>query len=275
MTTAAPPSKFDIIYRHPWPVRLWHWTSACVIGLLLMTGALIFNVHPRLYWGDDGHEGMPAIASLSSPDTQAKPPRFDLRIGPLHANVTGKMGLIDNEGSDTYVLFAAPPADFQFGATRIWHFAFAWILVASTIAYGIYLLLSGRFRALWLPTRQDLALANVRHEAWQHMRLRRAHGAAMRRYNVLQKASYMAIGFVVVPVLVLSGLTMSNSVTAVFPSLFALFGGRQSARTLHFIAASALLLFIVVHVIQVFAGGFLNLLGSMITGRYRVEREEP
>jgi thiosulfate reductase cytochrome b subunit len=63
---------------------------------------------------------------------------------------------------------------------------------------------------------------------------------------------------------------MSNTVTAAFPDLFTLFGGRQSARTVHFIAASLMVLFVVVHVVQVLVAGFVNSLGSMITGRYTV-----
>jgi thiosulfate reductase cytochrome b subunit len=267
-------TRLETIYRHPWPVRVWHWLTALAVSMLLLTGALIFNVHPRLYWGEDGHAGMPAIMSLSATDTQTKTPRFELQLGPMRWNVTGKMGVVDVEGSDTYVLIAALPEDFQFGATRVWHFAWAWLLVASAIVYGLYLLVGGRFTNMLLPTRYDLTLHNLGSEIWQHLRLRRVRGTAMRKYNVLQKLSYLAIVFLVIPILILSGLTMSNSVTAVFPDLFVLFGGRQSARSVHFIAASVLVLFIVIHIAQVFVGGFANLLRSMVTGRYVIEHQD-
>lgn len=257
-----------IAIRHPWPVRVWHWINALAVTLSLVTGLLIFNIHPRLYWGEDGHAGMPAILSLSSTDPNSKTPHFDLQVGSHHWDVTGFMGLIDNEGSDQYTLIAAPPVDFQFGATRIWHFAAAWILVSAWLIYGLYLALAGRCaRVLW-PTREDRTFRNLKHELKQHVLLKRARGVAAERYNLLQKFSYLVVVTLLIPMLILSGLTQSNSVTAVFPDLFALFGGRQSARSIHFIVAGALLAFILIHVFQVFVAGFFNSMRSIITGRY-------
>jgi thiosulfate reductase cytochrome b subunit len=120
----------------------------------------------------------------------------------------------------------------------------------------------------------DLTLRSIAHEIWQHLRLRRARGQAARNYNLLQKLSYLFVIFVLIPAIVLSGLTMSNAMTAAFPDLFLLFGGRQSARSIHFLAAMLLVLFVFVHVFQVFVAGFVNLMRSMITGRYVVDRED-
>jgi len=267
---AAPQS----MYRHPWPVRLWHWWNALAVTFLLITGLLIFNIHPRLYWGEDGHAGMAAVASLEATSLDKKAPRFELQLGSLHWDVSRWMGAIDDEGNDVYVMFAAMPSDFQFGATRMWHFAWAWTLVLSWIAYSLYLLVGKRFAWMLRPTRGDLSWGNIGHEIMGHLRLRRARGAAARRYNVLQKLTYLVVLFILIPAIVLSGLTMSNTVTAAFPDLFTLFGGRQSARTVHFIAASLMVLFVVVHVVQVLVAGFVNTLGSMITGRYTVPPEE-
>jgi len=269
INTAAPAAP-ETMYRHPWPVRLWHWWNALSVTFLLVTGLLIFNIHPRLYWGEDGHAGMTAVASLSATSLDKKAPRFELQLGGLHWEVTRWMGAIDEEGNDVYVMFAATPSDFQFGATRMWHFAWAWTLALSWIAYALYLLVGTRFAAMLRPTRDDLSWRNVGHEVMDHLRLRRARGEAARRYNVLQKMTYLAVLFILIPAIVLSGLTMSNTVTAAFPDLFTLFGGRQSARTVHFIAASLMVLFVVVHVVQVLVAGFVNSLGSMITGRYTV-----
>src|ERR1700716_2570456 len=198
-STKTTRTTVEILVRHPWPVRLWHWTNALAVTLSLVTGLLIFNIHPSLYWGEDGHAGMPSILSLSVSDPDPKMRRFELRVGSHRWDVTGLMGVIDSEGSDQYVLVVAPPADFQFGGTRIWHFMSAWILVTA-----------------WLPLPRVLA---------------RARGQAAKRYNLLQKTSYLIVVLVLMPTLILSGLTMSNSVTAVFPELFSLFGGRQSARS--------------------------------------------
>src|SRR4030095_10196779 len=106
-----------------------------------------------------------------------------------------------------------------------------------------------------------------------HLRLRRPRGEAARRYNVLQKLTYLAVIFLLLPTILLAGLTMSPAVTAAFPFLFDLFGGRQSARTIHFIAANLLVLFVLVHVLQVLLAGAFNLMRSMITGRYVIKPE--
>jgi thiosulfate reductase cytochrome b subunit len=272
-TTVAPAPR-QTMYRHPWPVRLWHWWNALAVTFLLITGLLVFNIHPRLYWGEDGHAGMPAVASLSATSLDKKAPRFELQLGSLHWDVSRLMGAIDDEGSDVYVMFAAPPTDFQFGATRTWHFAWAWMLALSWIGYALYLVAGRRLSLVLRPTRGDLSWRNVGHELVQHFFFRRARGAAARRYNVLQKMTYLLVLFVLIPVIVLSGLTMSNAVTAAFPDLFSLFGGRQSARTIHFVAASLMVLFVVVHVTQVLVAGFVNSMRSMITGRYTLPPEE-
>jgi thiosulfate reductase cytochrome b subunit len=266
--------KPQIDYRHPWPVRVWHWVSAIAMGVLLMTGLLIFDIHPHLYWGEDGHEGVPAFVSLTGTNLDRSVPTTDLQIGNRHWDVTGVLGnVIDDGFGGKYLMLAAAPDDWQFGATRGWHFLFAWILGLSLPAYGLYLLCSGRLRKKMLPTRGELSMRGMAHELWQHLRLKRARGESARHYNLLQKLSYLFVIFILIPALVLSGLTMSNAVTAAFPDLFALFGGRQSARSIHFLAAMLLVLFVLVHVFQVFVAGFVNLMRSMITGRFVVDRE--
>jgi len=261
--------------RHPWPVRLWHWLTATAIGVLLLTGMLLFDIHPRLYWGDDGHEGMPAFFSISAPDLDRPVLQTDLQIGSYHFDLSGRLGLaVDTGFGDKDFLVFTPPADWDFGATRGWHFLCAWVLILGTIVYVVYLVASGRLRRMLWPTSDEFTLASLGRELSQHLRLRRARGEATRRYNLLQKISYLGMFFVLIPVLVVSGITMSNSVTAAFPDLLALFGGRQSARSIHFIAAMLLLGFILVHVFQVFVAGFFNLMRSMITGWFAVEREE-
>jgi len=273
--TPAPQTR-TVDYRHPWPVRIWHWASALAVGVLLTTGILLFDVHPHLYWGDDGHEGMPAFLSFSGERLHEAVPRTGLSLGSHHWDTTGVLGKVIDDGfGGQYLLLFTPPDDWDFGATRGWHFAFAWILALSSIAYGLYLLASGRLFRLWMPTRGELRWRSIGREIWQHLRLRRPRGPAARHYNLLQKLSYLAVIFLVIPAIVLSGLTMSNTVTAAFPDLFHLFGGRQSARSIHFMAAMLLLLFIVVHVAEVFVAGFFKLMRSMITGRYIADPEKP
>lgn len=275
MSAPANPVVPQIDHRHPWPVRIWHWANALAVVVLLLTGLLLFDIHPRLYWGNDGHQGMPAFVSLSATDLEGAEPKTELQIGSHRWDVTGLLGKVIDDGfGGKYLLLFSPPDDWDFGATRGWHFACAWILAFSLLGYASYVLLSGRLFKTLLPMRRELALRSIVHEIWQHLRLRRAHGQAARRYNLLQKLSYLFVIFVLIPTIVLSGLTMSNSVTAAFPDLFTLFGGRQSARSMHFLAVMLLVLFILVHVFEVFVGGFFKLMRSMITGRYVVDREE-
>lgn len=269
------PATRQIDYRHPWPIRIWHWVNAAAVVVLLLTGLLVFDIHPHLYWGDDGHEGMPGFLSLSGTDLDGAAPQTDLKIGRRHWNTTGVLGSVIDDGfGGKYLLAAAAPDDWEFGATRGWHFAFAWLLASSLLLYGLYLLVSGRLVRVLLPVRGELELGSLGREIWQHVRLQRSRGEASRKYNLLQKLSYLFVILVVFPALILSGLTMSNAMTAAFPDLFVLFGGRQSARSVHFIAAMLLVLFVLVHVFEVFVAGFFNLMRSMITGRYVVERED-
>ncbi len=106
-----------------------------------------------------------------------------------------------------------------------------------------------------------------------HLRFRHPKGEASKRYNVLQKLTYLMVIFVLLPLVILMGLAMSPAVDALWPGWVDLFGGRQSARTIHFIVAWLLVAFVLVHVFEVIITGLWNNLRSMITGRYRVEAE--
>jgi thiosulfate reductase cytochrome b subunit len=128
--------------------------------------------------------------------------------------------------------------------------------------------LSGHFRRDLAPAPDQLAARHILKDIWDHVRFRAPRGEGARRYNVLQKLAYLTVIFLLLPIMVLSGLTMSPAVTAALPVLFDLFGGRQSARTIHFLVANLLVLFVLIHVVEVFLAGVINQMRSMITGRY-------
>jgi thiosulfate reductase cytochrome b subunit len=177
-------------------------------------------------------------------------------------------------GASALLELPLPVNTEQTGWGRNLHFLAAWILV---IAGGVYLaigFLGGHVRRDLLPARDQLRSDHLAREFGDHLALRPARGAQARRYNALQKVAYLAVIFLLFPVMVLTGLTMSPGVTTAFPELFTLFGGRHSARTIHFFAGSLLVLFLVVHVAQVFVGGAWNLTRSMITGRYALPPEK-
>ena len=154
------------------------------------------------------------------------------------------------------------------GAARDWHFLMAWLLVANGAVYLMFGVLSGHFRRDLAPAADQLRVRHILADVWDHIRLRVPRGEAARRYNILQKLAYLTVVFLLLPVMVLSGLTMSPAVTAALPGLFDLFGGRQSARTIHFLVADLLVLFVLVHVVEVLLAGVVNGMRSMITGRY-------
>ncbi len=90
---------------------------------------------------------------------------------------------------------------------------------------------------------------------------------------MLQKFAYIGI-VIVLPLMLLTGLTMSPGVDSAAPWLLDLFGGRQSARSIHFILAWSIIAFVVIHLVAILAAGPINEIGSMITGRYAIEPEE-
>jgi thiosulfate reductase cytochrome b subunit len=81
--------------------------------------------------------------------------------------------------------------------------------------------------------------------------------------------------FVLFPLIILTGLTMSPGMDAAWPWLLDIFGGRQTARTIHFIVMVLLVLFFVVHIVMVVLAGPVNELRSMITGWYRTSPGTP
>jgi len=267
-------------YRHPVPVRLWHWLSAGAVGMLLFTGFNILNVHPRLYWGDVGNEStIPAagllITEAGGPNPKTLPAPAALKLGDRSWDVTGMLGVAQDAGADgMYFVLVATPDRWHFGAMRAWHFLFAWVLVLAWLAYATYLVFSGRLRRVLWPSAEQRWLGAFARDAWAHLRLRRARGDAARDYNPPQKGTYLVVLLVLIPLAVATGLTMSNAVTARFPELYGVFGGRQSARTLHALCALLLTLFAVVHVLQVFVAGFWNEVRSMLTGYFRIRGGE-
>ena len=272
----AAPAQREIIQRHTVVVRLTHWVNLLCLTLLLMSGLALFNVHPALYWGNYGYRGAPSFISISGMlDRETARPVGITRIGNYSFETTGILGVTyDSDGRARPRAF---PQWTTLGANlalaRDWHFLAAWLFVINGTIYLLFGLFSGHFRRDLVPAANQLRPRHILSDIWDHVRLRQPRGEAAKRYNVLQKFTYLAVIFVLLPAMVLSGLTMSPAVTAAFPFLFDLFGGRQSARTIHFLTANLLLLFVLVHVIQVLLSGAVNLMRSMITGRYAIKPE--
>ena len=227
-----------LVLRHRLTTRIWHWINAITVIVMLMSGLMILNAHPRLYWGEYGANFDPAWLEL---------PR-----------IPG---------------WATIPSTYDLAGARRWHFAFAWVLVANLILFIAVSLWNGHFRRDLSLRAKELRPRQIWNVFRDHARLRLPRGIAALRYNLLQKLSYVAIIFILLPLLILSGLAMSPAMDAAWPWLLDLFAGRQTARSIHFISAAAMALFIVVHLVMVLLAGPLNETRSMITGRFRIPPE--
>lgn len=170
--------------------------------------------------------------------------------------------------------WATLPQSYNLAEARRWHLTFAWVFALGIAAYLLRSLLNRHLRRDILPTGAELRPTHILHDIGQHARLKFPKGAAALRYNVLQKLAYLSVLIVMIPGMVLTGMTMSPALNAAMPWLLDLFGGRQSARSLHFIFAVGLVLFVLVHLLMVLLAGPLNEVRSMITGRYRLPKED-
>lgn len=225
-----PPVRQQGYHRHAGVVRVTHWINVFCFTLLLMSGLQIFNAHPALYVGQGSNFAHPTLALPAFPSWITLPSYRDLAAG------------------------------------RRWHFFFAWVLVLNGLVYLAWGFATRHFGRDLLPRRAELR--HIGPEVIEHLRLSFPRGEAARRYNVLQQLTYLLVVFGLVPLMILTGLTMSPGIDSAVPQLLMLFGGRQTARLIHFAAASGLVLFVIVHLVLVLVSGVWNNLRSMVTGWY-------
>lgn len=226
------------VYRHTLLVRIWHWLNALCLFVLLLSGLQILNAHPALYWGNSSLFSDPWMRLASGyhrafPSWITLPPWQDLAAG------------------------------------RHWHFFFAWIFVVSGMGYVIYLFASRRVRRELWPSAGEMH--HLGQSFGEHLRLKFPEGEAARHYNPLQKLSYLIVLFALLPLMVLTGLTMSPAMDARFHFLPLMFGGRQSARTIHFLTACVLVLFFLIHMLALLAAGPIREMRAIITGWFVID----
>jgi thiosulfate reductase cytochrome b subunit len=230
--------------RHGAVVRATHWITTLCFLALLVSGVEILMSHPRFYWGEAGNV--------------LTPPLFKLPIPASRATVPTGYG---------YVL------PDQNGWSRYLHFQSAWVAVLSGIFYVAFALFQGHFRQNLIPARADLSWREFSTVVAQHLRLRPASDAEAWSYNVLQRLTYLVVIFVLFPLVIWTGLAMSPAIASAFPAAVAVWGGQQSARTIHFFVSIVLVLFLLVHVVMVCLAGFRNRVRAMITGRSAPDME--
>ncbi|NEJ10709.1 hypothetical protein GR238_35800 [Rhizobium leguminosarum] len=273
--TTPPHPKKTLIRRHSLVTRITHWLNVLCLSLLLMSGLQIFNAHPSLYWGQYGADADPSWLSISAVE-EGDGARGVLRIGGLSITTTGILGVSRAGGDATergFPSWATIPSYQDLATGRRWHFFFAWLFVINGFVYVLYGFAAGHFRRDLAPTAEEISPSHLKQEIADHARLRFPKGEKARHYNALQKLTYLIVIFILLPLMLATGLTMSPGMDAGFPFLLDIFGGRQSARGIHFICAWSIVLFVLVHVAMVILSGLWNNMRSMVTGRYAIESE--
>ncbi|HET9512027.1 MAG TPA: cytochrome b/b6 domain-containing protein [Sphingomonas sp.] len=244
MTTAPSPTvppAGRFIRRHALTTRLWHWVTAISVIVLLGSGLMILNAHPHLYWGRYGANFDPAW---------------------FHVGWVFEGGRVPG--------WLTIPESYNLALARRWHLAFALVLGFALLAFMIVSLINRHFQRDLRVRARDLSPATLAHDLRDHLALRFHDPADPRAYNIFQKLSYVGVIFIALPGLILTGLAMSPGMDAAWPWLLDIFGGRQSARSIHFILMIAIALFIIVHLALVVLAGVWNEVRSMITGTWRI-----
>ena len=270
---ADKPAKV-LVRRHSGVTRITHWLNVLAVSLLLMSGLQIFNAHPALYWGAKSTFAEPWV-SMKKEEVGGQP-RGITTVGDLKFDTTGVLGWSGKAGAREqrgFPSWATVPSYRSLADGRRWHFFFAWLFVINLLVYWLWGLVGGHVRKDLLPTRAQLKPRHILHEIVTHAQLRFPKGEEARVYNVIQKLTYLLVVAVLLPLMIATGLSMSPGFNATLPGLIDVFGGRQSARTIHFLSAAGIVLFIVVHLVLVVVSGFWNNLRSMITGRYAIDVE--
>ena len=244
-----------LVRRHGVATRVAHWVWAVAMFFLLLSGLQIFNAHPALYLGDQtGFEFDNAVLRIGAVDG-----RGVTEVLGVSFDTTGFLG-----GEQAFPAALTIPSTRDLATGRVVHFFFAWVLVGSLVLW----LLAGRVRALW-PSSADLR--GLPQDAVDHARLRFHR---RERYGALQKLAYAGVLFVALPLMVATGLAMSPGMNAALPWLPEVLGGRQTARTIHFVTMLALVGFFAVHMAMILLAGPINELRAMVTGWYRLDEGE-
>ncbi len=262
----APKPGVQRIYRHALPVRVGHWLNVVCLSILVMSGLQIFNAHQALYWGDrsDRNQSLLSIRAARGEDGQ----RSGVTTILGHEfETTGVLGVSGNEVR-AFPAWATLPGSKWLAMGRRWHLFFAWIFVVNGLLFWLYAIVSRHAWRDLVPKWRDLR--GIGRDIWNHVTFRHPMGEEARHYTVLQKLAYSSVMFGLGPLIVLTGLSMSPTIDAGFPFLPELFGGRQSARTLHFLACVMFVGFIVIHVGMVIITGLRNNLRAMVTGWFQI-----
>lgn len=261
--------KGPLVYRQSRWTRLTHWTWAVALFFLLLSGLQIFNARPQLYIGQESGFGYDnTIFQIGAMNTENGPRGFTKIFG--HSfDTTGVLGWSGPPGQErarAFPSWATIPSYYDLGTARVVHFFFAWVLSATLLVWLVAGLVNGHVRRDLVPRPADIR--RLPRDVIDHAKLKFHH---TRDYNTLQKLAYGGVLFVLLPLMILTGLAMSPSMDSVLPWLNEVLGGRQTARTVHFTVMTLLVLFFIIHMLMILAAGPINELRSIVTGWYRTD----
>jgi thiosulfate reductase cytochrome b subunit len=254
-------------HAHARTTRVWHWVNLVALVTLFMTGLMIFNAHPRLYWGEYGNRDETPWLAIGQQGATGF-----LELGGSRVDTTGVLGR--STGPDgmpslrAFPAWATIPSDYNLADARHWHFFFAWIFAFGLLVFMVVSLFNGHIGNMIAMRRHEWHPRALWTTITDHIRLN-FHTAPGEAYNPLQKLTYIGVIFVALPLMIVTGLAMSPGTDAAlhWPSM--LFGGRQTARSLHFITAFSLVGFLALHVGLVIIHKPLTLLRGMTIGHRR------
>ena len=215
--------------RHALSTRLWHWLNLLCVVVLFMSGLTISNAHRRLYWGDWGFEASQAWLMV---------PRFP----------------------DWMTI----PGYYSLAVARDWHILMAWPFALGLMFMWIAMMVNRHFKRDIVTKRREWRPSAIWRDVVEHLKLNFDHHEG--KYNFLQKLAYGLVLGVFLPMMIFTGISISPGMEPTFGWLVDLLGGRQSARSLHFIFAFAIAGFFIVHVLLVILSGPIRQMQDMITG---------
>ena len=215
--------------RHALSTRLWHWLNLLCVVVLFMSGLTISNAHRRLYWGDWGFEASQAWLMV---------PRFP----------------------DWMTI----PGYYSLAVARDWHILMAWPFALGLLFMWIAMMINRHFKRDIVTKPREWRPSAIWRDVVEHLKLNFDHHEG--KYNFLQKLAYGLVLGGFLPMMIFTGISISPGMEPTFGWLVDLLGGRQSARSLHFIFAFAIAGFFIVHVLLVILSGPIRQMRDMITG---------
>jgi len=267
------PKPGERVYRHSIAARTAHWLWTLALLVLVMSGLQIFNAAPYLDASDKSDPAHRVLAFDAHMNASGQPVGTTTIFGHTFTT-THVFGFTDsgsgNEGPRAFPAAITLPGTQDLADGRLWHFFFGWVL---TLAMVIYIAGAAARNDLSELVLRPSDLPKLLPMQLYYLRLR-AEPPPHGKYNPLQKAAYTLVLFVFLPLVIVTGLALSPGIDAIAQPLTWVLGGRQFARTWHFVLMTILIAYFCLHMLLVVMNGPINNILSMITGWYKLRKND-